>query len=110
MNDDKETLKNVDGLSSRERQLRGLTQTGRPKGTPNKTTALLKDAILLAAQNAGGGGPDGIANYLCKQAKETPTAFMALLGKILPMQVTGENGGAVKIEAVILAPLKRHED
>lgn len=29
---------------------------GRKKGTPNKTTALLKDAILKAAECAGGAG------------------------------------------------------
>lgn len=72
---------------------------GRQKGTPNKTTALLKDAILLAAQNAG--GPDGIAGYLEGQAKQNPGPFMALLGKVLPMQVTGENGGPIKAKVTL---------
>jgi hypothetical protein len=69
---------------------------GRPKGSVNKTTALLKDAILKAAQTAGGGGEDGIANYLAERAIDTPGPFLALLGKVLPMQVTGEDGGPVK--------------
>ena len=66
---------------------------GRKKGVPNKTTALLKDAILKAAQNAGG-GDDGLVNYLTVQAAENPGPFMSLLGKVLPMQVegTGSNG------------------
>lgn len=72
---------------------------GRKKGTPNKTTALLKDAILLAAQNAG--GPEGIAGYLEGQAKQNPGPFMALLGKVLPMQVTGENGGPIKAKVTL---------
>jgi hypothetical protein len=34
----------------------GTPGPGRPKGVPNKATALLKDAILKAGQIAGGGG------------------------------------------------------
>lgn len=63
----------------------GLAGPGRPKGQPNKTTALLKDAILVAADNAGGEG--GLEAYLELQAKVNPGPFMALLGKVLPMQV-----------------------
>lgn len=81
---------------------------GRPKGTPNKTTALLKDAILKAAQTAGGGGDDGIANYLAERAIDTPGPFLALLGKVLPMQVTGDDDNPVrhivKIERVVVRP------
>lgn len=72
----------------------GLAGPGRPKGLPNKTTALLKDAILKAATDAGNGD---MAAYLHQQALENPGPFMALLGKVLPMQVTGEDGGALKI-------------
>jgi len=60
---------------------------GRPKGSQNKTTALLKDAILKAADQAGGEG--GMVGYLTQQAEENPGPFMALLGKVLPMQVEG---------------------
>lgn len=69
---------------------------GRVKGVPNKTTALLKDAILMAASNAGG-GKDGLVNYLTVQATENPGPFMSLLGKVLPMQVTGADDGPVQI-------------
>ncbi len=65
----------------------GLAGPGRPKGQPNRTTALLKDAILKAATDAGNGD---MAAYLQKQAKENPGPFMALLGKVLPMQVVGD--------------------
>lgn len=63
---------------------------GRKKGTPNRTTALLKDAILLAATKAGGGEEDGLVTYLTIQAAENPGPFMSLLGKVLPMQVQGD--------------------
>ena len=63
---------------------------GRKKGTPNKTTALLKDAILKAAKQAGNKvGDEGLVSYLVQQAEENPNAFMPLLGKVLPMQVNG---------------------
>ena len=74
---------------------KGKPGPGRPKGLPNKTTALLKDAILIAAQKAGGDGPDGLVNYLVVQATDNPTSFLPLLGKVLPLQITGESGGPV---------------
>lgn len=63
---------------------RGKAGPGRPKGCLNKTTALLKDAILQAAEQAGGEG--GIVGYLTLQATENPGPFMSLLGKVLPQQ------------------------
>ena len=66
---------------------------GRPKGSRNKTTALLKDAILKAATAAGGG--DMVA-YLQVQAAENPGPFLSLLGKVLPLQISGPNGGAIR--------------
>jgi hypothetical protein len=72
---------------------------GRPKGVPNKTTQLLKDAILKAAEQAGNKvGNDGLVSYLEVQAIENPGPFMALLGKVLPMQVTGEGGGHILVQ------------
>lgn len=59
---------------------------GRVKGVPNKVTRELKDMILTALSKAGG------VKYLTTQARETPTAFLALVGKVLPLQVTGEDG------------------
>lgn len=72
----------------------GKPGPGRPKGVPNRTTTLLKDAILKAATDAGNGD---MAAYLQQQAIENPGPFMALLGKVLPMQVTGEGGGPVQV-------------
>jgi hypothetical protein len=61
---------------------------GRKKGTPNKTTTQLKEAILAAAEQAGGDG--GLVNYLHEQARMNPGHFMTLLGKVLPLQVAGD--------------------
>lgn len=80
---------------------RGIKTGGRKKGTPNKVSGQLKDAILEAAQKAG--GKDGIIGYLSVQATANPGPFMALLGKVLPLQVTGEDGAGLKIEVIRFA-------
>jgi hypothetical protein len=54
---------------------------GRQKGTPNKITQTLTEAIDTAFTQAGG------ADYLQKVAREDPRAFCALLGKRLPKDV-----------------------
>lgn len=77
---------------------KGKAGPGRPKGMPNRTTALLKDAILQAAEGAGGKG--GMTAYLQAQALDNPGPFLALLGKVLPMQVTGEGGGDLTIKVI----------
>lgn len=73
---------------------------GRPKGVPNKTTQTAKDAIATAAEALGG------ADRLVAWAKEDPAnekAFWtAIYPKLLPLQVTGEGGGPVKIIASAL--------
>lgn len=75
---------------------------GRVKGTPNKTTALLKDAIIKAAEASGEDktGKGGLVGYCTFLAKEEPKAFAQLLGKVLPMQITGEGDGPIKVEVV----------
>lgn len=81
---------------------------GRPKGSPNKTTAMLKDAILLAAERAGNTmGKDGMVSYLQAQAIAEPVAFLGMLGKVLPHTIAGDpNAPFVHqiIERVIVRP------
>ena len=61
---------------------------GRPKGSPNKTTAAIKDALMLAAEEAG--GKRGLVGYLKWLALNEPKAFAPLLGKLIPTQITGD--------------------
>lgn len=71
---------------------KGLPKSGgRQKGAPNKNTAAVKDMILTALSNVGG------IQYLERQAEENPTAFMTLVGKVMPTQVTGEDGAPVSV-------------
>lgn len=69
---------------------------------PNKTTALLKDAILKAAEKAG--GSQGLIGYLETQAQKNPGPFMALLGKVLPMQVTGDPDAPIALSITWKSP------
>lgn len=66
----------------------GKGNPGKPKGAVNKVTKELKEMILQALDNKGG------VKYLEAQADANPTAFMGLIGKVLPMTVqgTGEDG------------------
>lgn len=57
---------------------------GRKKGTPNKLAGTVKDMILEALSDAGG------AAYLLKQSEANPTAFMTLVGKVVPLQLGGD--------------------
>ena len=72
---------------------------GRQKGSVNKTTATLKEAILLAAERVGndGKGKDGLTGYLVHVASTDVKAFSALLGKVLPMQIAGDADSPVNI-------------
>lgn len=67
---------------------------GRTKGTPNKLTADVK-SMILGALNAVGG-----EKYLVKQANENPKAFLGLVGKVLPLQVTGADGDPLTVQIV----------
>jgi hypothetical protein len=77
---------------------------GRPKGSLNKTTSALKEAILLAAERVGsdGKGKDQLTGYCEFLAKEEPKAFAGLLGRVLPLQVTGEDGGPIQVTRIEL--------
>jgi hypothetical protein len=91
----------VSGVKETAQIGKGKPGPGRPKGKPNKTTALLKDAILKAAEEAGNGD---MAAYLAKQALDNPGPFMALLGKVLPMQIGGDPDNPIvhRIERLIV--------
>lgn len=63
----------------------GKAGPGRPKGLPNKATKELKELILGALDAAGG------VDYLTERARDprTASAFLGLVGKVLPMTVQG---------------------
>jgi hypothetical protein len=76
---------------------------GRKKGVPNRVTKELKEMILGALSDVGG------QDYLARQAEENPNAYLALVGKVLPMTVsgTGEKG---EIKIVVSTGINRDDD
>lgn len=68
---------------------------GRPAGSRNKLTQDVKSAIESAFQEVGG------HSYLVGIAKENPAVFCVLLGKVLPREISGPNGGPIPVQAVV---------
>lgn len=62
-------------------------RSGRKKGSLNKTTAVLKDAIIAAAAKAGGGSLEAYLEARAKDDNKGP--FMSLLGRVVPLQHEG---------------------
>ena len=60
---------------------------------PNKVTADIKAMVLGALDRAGG------EEYMLEQARNNPSAFLTLVGKVLPTQITGPNDGPVQVDA-----------
>ena len=54
----------------------------------------------MAARRAGGDGPEGIANYLQGVATTHPAAFMAVLGRVIPLEVDAKGQGHITIEII----------
>jgi hypothetical protein len=76
---------------------KGEKKPNQGKRGPNKTTVALKEMILGALDDAGG------QKYLagCASDPRTATAFLGLVGKVLPLQVTGANGGPMVFERIV---------
>ncbi len=70
-----------------------LTHHGRAKGTPNKTTTALKEAILLSFERLGG------AAYLEQVGRADPKTYCTLLAKILPRNgiTTDQSAGVAQL-------------
>ena len=65
---------------------------GRPKGVPNKTSALARENIMAVFTRL-----DGTAG-MARWAKENPTAFYQLYAKLLPVQITGDSGSPLIVK------------
>ena len=58
-----------------------MPHKGRKPGSPNKLTRNMREIIMVAFTKAGG------CDYLVRQSKEEPKAFMALLGRVVPQEI-----------------------
>jgi len=76
---------------------------GKKKGTASKKTIELREMILQALNGQKGGG----VAYLKQQAQENPTAFMTLLGKVLPTTLASDPENPPSITVTFIEPDKR---
>lgn len=90
---------------------------GRQKGTPNRMTVLLKEAIIEAAELAGSWVPkhrrpsrSGLINYLANQAHSNPQSFLPLLGRVLPLQIENDGKNIVMIEKIEMVVVDGRND
>ena len=73
---------------------RGNAGKGRPKGSLNRSTASVKAALLEAFEGTGG------VKSLIAWGKENQTEFYKLLGRLIPVEVTGDGGGPIEHQHV----------
>ena len=75
---------------------------GRPKGSMNKDNKAIREMIAEALNEAGG------VDYLVDRAKDprTASAFLSLIGKVMPVQVTGQNDGPIQVARIELVALE----
>ncbi len=71
---------------------------GRPKGSLDKGNALIREMVAQALDQAGG------VEYLSRIAETHPGPFLNLVGKVLPIQVTGAEGGPLQISWPVAPP------
>lgn len=64
---------------------------GRPKGSLDKGNAMIREMIVEALDGVGG------VTYLQEVARSHPTAFLGLVGKVMPIQVNA----AVDVEGEV---------
>ena len=77
---------------------KGTPGSGRPPGSQNVITRELKAMILRALDDAGGQA------YLTQQAHQNPVAFLALVGKVLPMTIRGDGSSPLTVQILTGVP------
>ncbi len=88
--------------------LANLTARGRPPGTPNKVSKSIREAVLEAVQ-PGMCHPEGLKGWLVERALggiEDRKIFAGVVSRVIPIEITGEGGGAVKVDLGWLAGRK----
>jgi len=72
---------------------------GRPKGSPNKTTLIAKEAIALAAESLG--GTKRLVAWAKEDEKNEAAFWTTIYPKLLPLQVNGPGEEGEHIHKVV---------
>lgn len=72
-----------------------INRKGRPVGSVNKTTSTAKEVIAAVAEGLGGAA--GMLAWTKKDPKNEAVFFSSIYPRLLPVQMTGDGGGPVKL-------------
>ena len=76
--------------------LRKEGKSGRKKGTPNKVSATMAEAIMDAFRELG--DVKGLVDWVkANKGKHKPTFYANMATRLIPVQLTGEGGGPIDI-------------
>lgn len=78
---------------------KGVKTGGRVKGTPNKTTAMVKDAIALAAEQLG--GTDRLVEWVKEDPLNERAFWKDIYPKLLPLQVANADDEEFKVSQIV---------
>jgi hypothetical protein len=73
---------------------------GKPKGAVNRVTKTIREAVIEAVQ-PGACHPEGLTGWLVDRALggvEDRKIFAGVISRVIPVEITGEGGGPVKID------------
>ncbi len=73
---------------------------GKPKGAVNRVTRTIREAVLEAVK-PGNCHPEGLTGWLIDRANggiEDRKIFAGIVSRVIPVEITGEGGGAIKVE------------
>lgn len=65
--------------------------SGRPKGAKDGGRQLVRDMIAKTLEHLGGDA------YFAEVARTHPPAFLQLVGRLMPIQVVGQDDGAITV-------------
>jgi len=71
---------------------------GRPKGLPNKTTRKIKEMFAIVADELG--GATALLAWVRKDPKNETIFWSQMMTKMLPVQMSGEDGGPLALRIV----------
>lgn len=89
-----------EGDDKKRRHLFAPGNKGKPKGAVNKISKTIREAVLEAVQ-PGQCHPEGLKGWLVERALggiEDRKIFAGVVSRVIPIEITGEGGGAVKVD------------
>jgi hypothetical protein len=93
------TVEREDGEKKRS-NLFAPGNPGKPKGAQNKVTRTIRQAVMESIE-PGNCHPEGLAGWLIERARggiEDRKIYAAVVSRVIPIEITGEGGGPVKID------------